>query len=196
MKNREAFAETNRAIANHLGWEWAFDEEWFADNNVARLNGPDDAHIHLRPSTYEYTPDDGTRLEISGSYPHHPGYGSFAPRNDCPRITVSAAKPPHKIANDLRKRFLPHYMPLYADALEGVARYEQSERLQESAAQQLAQIMGSEVGTNGRVYRPSHFEGYGHIEVQHGGDKVNFKLSSIPLDLALQIAMILGEAQS
>ena len=192
MKNLEAYTETTRAIASHLGWEWTLDEDWLADNCMARLNGPDGAAIHLRSSTYEYTPDNGTRLEISGSFPHSK-YGSHAPHDGCPHITVSAAKSPHAIANDIRKRFLPRYMPLYHEALERKQGYEEKEQLQAAVTQQLADLMGGSVGRDGRLFRPSHLDGYGHIEVQHGGDAVNFKLSSIPLDLALRIAAILGK---
>ena len=191
MKNLEAYTETTRAIASHLGWEWTLDEDWLADNCMARLNGPDGAAIHLRSSTYEYTPDNGTRLEISGSFPHSK-YGSHAPCNAL-SITVSAAKSPMTIANDIRKRFLPFYLPLYAEALERKQNYEEGEQLQAAVTQQLADLMGGSVGRDGRVFRPSHLDGYGHIEVQHGGGAVNFKLSSIPLDLALRIAAILGK---
>ncbi len=188
MKNHIAFVDVVKAIARVLGW--LFDATWDGENlTTARLVGPDGARIHIRVSTYDYRPDDGSRLEISGSYPHHPRYGSFS--REYPSITVAASKEPQVIARDIQRRFLPKYLPLYQKARQAEQDYVDGLARQGAVIQQLADVMGSKTGQS-CVYLPSTLSCYGRIEVYEGGDAVKIELGSVPVKLAIEIAMVLA----
>lgn len=97
---------------------------------------------------------DRERLEISGGYPRK--YEPYASENP-PRISVSAGRPAESIAKDIKRRFLPEYIPLYAQKVKLKRETEAQIAVTNAALDELAALLGgqakyAEQGRPGNVY--------------------------------------------
>lgn len=117
--NVEAIA---REVAPLLGEGWSVEDRtanFLREDRViyARLMGPAGAAVGLHLETYPHN-----RIRISGCFPKSPRTGHLYGRHDqSPRIGVSPDRPAHIIAAEIKRRLLPRYLPLLAQAQDDQA---------------------------------------------------------------------------
>jgi hypothetical protein len=158
----------------------------------ALFEGPDGAGFYVELDRRT----NPARLAVHGRYPT-PYCPDPARRL---RITVSSARPVEAIAADVRRRFLPTYLELYAQLRERRQRAEERERRDAAIRAELAAILGERVGGDG-VIRYSDGGGapvgsryvYGRIEVS--GEEVRLDLSSVPVETARAVCRLLAETK-
>jgi hypothetical protein len=157
------------------GWSlnWDPDER----PRFALFEGPDGAGFYVELDRRT----NPARLAVHGRYPT-PYCPDPARR---PRITVGSARPAEAIAADVRRRFLPAYLALYAQLRERRQRAEERERRDAAIRAELAGILGERVGDDS-IIRYSDGGGkpagsryvYGRIEVS--GEEVRWTSPASP----------------
>jgi len=184
------------AIAAELGDEWSVvvprteDRRWWVD--IVRDDG---AKITLNSCW-----NDG-RWVVHGGWPNDPTKGGnqramlrdWLYSASIPEITVTRKKTPAQIAKDITRRFLPEYLPLYAQCLE--KRDERVNRCDQKmdTARKLVDILGKQVSTTPWGSDPSISvpnmlgDSYGEIRIDYDGN-TTFHLWGVPADAAIKIA--------
>ena len=140
------------------------------------------------------------RIAVWGAYPE-----GFRPLPEqCPRITVAAERNARSIADDITRRFLPLYLPLFEKAAEQARAFAASQARCNRAIDELADTLGvaarrycdlnqyGEVRHYGRklgvvIAQPYDFE-------RDGGVTVKLEISRVPLDTALAICRLVKPA--
>jgi hypothetical protein len=170
-----------RDIAVHLGENWRViprDADWIA--NIGSQNG---ATIYVERS--------GDRLVVTGKFPRGEDGCNFVPHDKRPRITVRASRSPESIAGDIRRRFLPEYLPLYDEA---AALWESHRRAEEQRRRELALLAEA---TGGTVVTHNSVRWYGEhsgkVEVRHGG-YATVEVSTT-VDVALKMVGVLKKGR-
>lgn len=108
-----------------------------------------------------------------------------------PEITVSAAKTPAAIAQDITRRFLPAYLPRYAATVQRAAYWQAAVETDQSVEQQLDQIDGVTMSDRRHGGDPRGSVKVGpcqYDDLRVTGGKVELKLSRLTV---AQVAAIL-----
>ncbi|MBU0491790.1 MAG: hypothetical protein KKA73_06455 [Chloroflexi bacterium] len=131
------FAALVTAIAAELPPDWGVRPPTADDPYSIEIDGPAGAGIHIGQ-------DHTGRLVITGCWP--PSYGTwyFHPREGAPTITVRADRGPLAIAGEISRRFLPAYLPLYAQQVQDRIATIAREAATESLADELARLSGGD----------------------------------------------------
>lgn len=174
-----------REVAEHLGPSWQL-EETDDDSDLVYILGPNDAAVRIKPDGYAYNTEG--RLRIFGRYPHHPRM-NLTHGETLPEITVTAKKSPQAIAKDIRRRFLPKYLDLHAQAMERKQVYEHAEAVREDHLQQLAVILNTEPRRD-KLYMPGSIGGFAQVS---DSNTVKFAIYSVPFETACKIAELLAQ---
>ncbi len=164
----------NEILSHFPGWR--FDERFLADCWRAVIIDDEGHGVHLN------TQQTKGRYYISGCWPsnYHPIH--------CPHISVSQDRPAEKIAEDIKRRFLPAYLEAYAEQKAIADAAAERDKQTEAVRQELAVIVGEK-------HRPVHSNtlygpGNVYIDVQ-GPDSIrlecrcNFTLATTKKILAL-----------
>ena len=201
MRDERADKVSASAIAQALaevmpGWRLksypAHEDDELMIRGWARLVRDDGAQIGLRVETYPKL-----RLGISGVFPTFNGrmFGNY---RESPNITVDPFKTAQKIADDISRRLLVDYLPLYAEAQhelrDQLRLNEQADRLGEELWNLLAGDGNwtkdpSRRRDTERLYVPTTVEHVGcDVMIQRdGGDEATFNLR-LPGPLARSLA--------
>jgi len=172
---------------------WKIEQE--ESEHYAHLVRADGAGIHIKGNGYNY--EESQRLEITGKWPAqiridgnlYSFYPSYRNR-DNPRITVAKARSNAAIAKDIERRFLPKYLPLYAEMLEYRQGVLDNEARRLDSMTELATVAGGKARRGEvRIYRSNIS---GQLRPSYDGGKVDIKLS-VPWALGLEIAALLKE---
>lgn len=123
--------EQAEAIAKALGW--TLEQPHEGNSNYYRLVSPEGVTISMNVGGYAYK----GRISFGTLYPQHQsdqhGATRYTSQRDWDRslpynqsgwdgITVADTKSPEQIAKDLNRRFLPVYLPLWAEAVKYCAQ--------------------------------------------------------------------------
>lgn len=149
---------------------WTLEQVDEPCNWYANLIGTGGARLHIALRS--------DRLEVSGIYPQSPDRGHMSarswgvlPYNETdPSMTVSATRPPEKIAADIARRLLPQYLKLYQACLERKADQEERERQRMERMQTLRLV-----AIAGGLKTSSHID---HPERWTGQDKETIYISA------------------
>ena len=177
MDRQEAerkLAELAPRVADALGYQLA-DRE---DRHVAELHAPQGFKIFLNPgwqggydkvSVGTSWPLDDERRQVMSSYDAK-----------LPRINVSITRSPEAFANEIQRRLLPEWLPLWNAALDRLHSSQRHTSDTKSNAERLAEIVGvdpSEVDKGGRfsLYRSEIFP-ESISEVKVSGDSVTLEI--------------------
>lgn len=165
-------------------------------NDSARLIGPNDQELSIRSDGYYFEPEDGDRLVISGIHFTSPnGNQPLTNRDERHEITVSPRRPVAKLAADIRRRFLPKYIPV----LEKTRKHRQeiidrNERELEMIRQLQRACKGSVASYQHRNDHPKvHAGEYQHpagsltADPSTHDNTVKIELSNVPLEVALSL---------
>lgn len=139
------------------------------------------------------------RIEVYGCYPlakyrkngqarhYYPLSGM-----DMPNITCAIKRGPEAIAKDIERRFLPRFLELHELALEHVAKREQEQDNKEATMKRLADVLGVQTGArlNTNVGKNEGYSAWVTIE-SAGEASVNMKISSLNVELAVQVCRLL-----
>ena len=188
-----AFQQKVQKIATYLP-PWEFSPEHLGASS-ALLGHPEiaDAHLYFRT----YTPG---RIAVSGGFPR-----DFYPLPERrPRITVSAERSARSIAEDVLRRFLPAYIPLFEEMEARAQAYAEGVAQKNVALDELAGLMSTGVHryhdahTEGEIYHygPDSSRIRARTSVGDRGITVDLDLSRLPLGVARQICGVLGEMLS
>jgi hypothetical protein len=126
-------------VAVALGDGWTalrFGDPPFGNPGAALLQHVDGRELFMLELTYPFS--QRGRVEISGVYPE-----KYWPRSKC-EIRVAPSRPAAAIAGDIRRRLLPRYEPLLAEARRRVAALNADKAERERVA---AAIMAAVPGT-------------------------------------------------
>jgi hypothetical protein len=159
------------------------------------ITGPNEAELAIRIETYGARKG---RIEISGNF--HIGRDrqfvdvrewNGSERSKLPGISVSGERGAQAIAKEIKRRFLPEYLPLLAKA---IARRNESNTYEDKTRANLpmlAEIAGARVPEE-RGRTTTYFTG-GDIQVS--GDSITLKLSSLSVEQAKQILEMMKGAR-
>ena len=171
-------------VAHALGFEWQYaDEQPYNHRRI--LVGPDGVSLNLA-----WVQSDNDRLRILGRWPKPVQRGNrlydFHP-HDRPSITVAADKSPNQIAGDIRRRFLPKYLPLWQEAVEArEAKLAEIEKL-DSMLTLLMETPNVRKDRNEDGVRFGEYKTvYGDAEV-HSGGTVSLKIHNLPFEVACEV---------
>ncbi len=126
---------------------------------------------------------DNGRVIVHGHWPHgraDSGWRACGPsdiREESPTITVSARRPPEKIAAEITRRFLPEYQRIYVLLDQYLTAQVNGEQRQREVTAEFAEIMGDRP----HKQRPAHAswfgeDCYGHVDINHGGETGTLEL--------------------
>jgi hypothetical protein len=168
-------------IAAHLSDGWVAqprEAHWI----VAIVRQSDEATIYLERNS--------GRLAVLGGFPTPEDGCSFVQADKRPKITVAEGRSAKAIAEDIARRFLPVYLPLYARAVVLRDEHRQAEARRQEELHLLAEAAGGTIMHNGvRWY--GRYDG--KVEVRHGGyAKIEVDAT---VEIALKIIKLLKENQ-
>jgi hypothetical protein len=178
-------------VAVALGDGWTalrFGDPPFGNPGAALLQHADGRELFMLELTYPFS--QRGRVEISGVYPER-----YWPRSTC-EIRVAPTRPAAAIAGDIRRRLLPRYEPLLAEARRKVAALNADKAERERvAAAIMAAVPGTVVGnvqprSQGISLRLPHDGWRREVAVSTGvgGTQVSIELCN--LDPATAVAML------
>jgi hypothetical protein len=177
---------TAALIAAAMGEGWSVDDDpRFAEYPGAYLMGPDDVRIYLRFEPHGHKGKVAVHTAFPDSYRR-------VYTSDIPDLTIYVGKDrgPDVIAKEIKRRFLPDYLPALALIRERVAEHEAGERESARVCALLAAIPGwSEHGET--FYGPHGMR----IDVRWGGS-INFERGSLPVELGLAVATLISEKRT
>jgi hypothetical protein len=133
------------------------------------------------------------RLYISGMWPSDSDRQQYRP-DKCQHITIARDRPAAKIADEIRRRFLPWYMAAYAEQAERVKSRNAARTRQQEVTVELAAILGQEatrqVQSNPtRIYAPGLT-----VDVNGGGETVSIELRYKSVKVAKAVLRALTKA--
>jgi len=159
------------------------------------ISGPNEAELSIRIETYGSRKG---RVEVHGNF--HIGRNrefidvrewNGSERAKLPEISVSGERGAQAIAKEIKRRFLPAYLPLLAKA---IARRDEANTYEDKTRANLAmlaEIVGARLPEDhGRT--TTYFTG-GDIQVS--GDSITLKLSSLSIEQAKQILEMMKGAR-
>jgi hypothetical protein len=188
-------------IAKELGTDWTFkplDEPY----PTQYLKGPNEAELAIRIETYGSRKG---RVEVHGNF--HIGRNrefidvrewnhGTSERCKLPEISVSGTRGAEAIAKEIKRRFLPEYLPLLQKAIDkrdAANSYEDKTRANLTA---LATIVNAHVPTErDRTTASFYHNDRAYGNVQCSGDSVTLKLCSLTMKQAERILTLLTEVR-
>ena len=133
-------------VAYALGEGWSADtSDAVAEHHGAYIDGPEGARLWLALGGLNYGRDDD-RLTIRGNYPstrqrYRNGWSKSYGETRTDEISVARDRDPAVIAREIRRRLLPGYLGMLADAVrvnaEVEARADKAQRLRADLADRL-----------------------------------------------------------
>lgn len=171
-------------IALQLGNPWKVDED--IATFYARIVEPSGGKLRI-----QRVQQDKSRIRVTGVYPgelpygyrHDGAYGTEKP----PYITVSIDRGMTVIAKEIRRRFLPKYLPLLTLCKENQAAEEAHKKKKAETKEMLVTAFDGKIIFDHSI----HFRVascYGVIEVN---SSIDVKLEDMSLDAALKLAEFL-----
>lgn len=160
---------------------------WKADRDVAtfyaRIIGPSGAKLHIRR--------DKAKARVTGVYPgelpygyrHDGAYGTEKP----PYIGVSESRGAAIIAKEIRRRFLPKYLPLLTLCKEKRVADEVYEKKKAETKEALVAAFNGKIVFDHSI----HFRVASCYGVAEVNSSINIKLENMSLDAALKLAEFL-----
>jgi hypothetical protein len=196
-ENPTDLVQLTQDIAKELGSDWTFkplDEPY----PTQYITGPNEAELAIRIETYGSRKG---RIEVHGNF--HIGRNrefidvrdwnhSTSERCKLPEISVSGTRGAAAITKEIKRRFLPEYLPLLQKAIDkrdAAHSYEDKTRANLTV---LAAIVNAHVPTERDRSTASFYhndKAYG--DIQASGDSVTLKLSSLTMKQAQQILTLL-----
>ena len=166
------------------------------------IKGPNESELAIRIETYGSRKG---RIEVHGNF--HIGRNrefidvrewnhSTSERCKLPEISVSGTRGAAAIAKEIKRRFLPEYLPLLQKAIDkrdAANSYEDKTRANLTV---LAAVVNASVPTERERSTASFYhndKAYGDIQVS--GDSVSLKLSSLTMQQANRILAMLAEVR-
>src|SRR4029077_333144 len=159
------------------------------------ISGPNEAELSIRIETYGSRKG---RVEVHGNF--HIGRNrefidvrewNGSERAKLPEISVSGERGAQAIAKEIKRRFLPAYLPLLAKAIARRVEANTYEDKTRANLAMLAEIVGARLPEDhGRT--TTYFTG-GDIQVS--GDSITLKLSSLSVEQAKQILEMMKGAR-
>lgn len=165
-------------VALYLGQPWKFNRLRQPSNYWFEIIDGSGRGLHFRA--------DRRKFSISGIFP--PGMMSGY-RNDYKTIGVSITRPAKDIATDIIRRFLPHYLHAYDNALIRYAQEKETQQRLSYIAQSLATVTGGRIAEHGRGARTVYFE-HAIAEISRD-ERVTLDLRNLSIEQAIRIAAIL-----
>jgi hypothetical protein len=159
------------------------------------IQGPNEAELAIRIETYGARKG---RIEVHGNF--HIGRNrefidvrewNGSERAKLPEISVSGERGAQAIAKEIKRRFLPEYLPLLAKAIARRNEANTYEDKTRANLAMLAEIVGARVPAE-RGRTTTYFTG-GDIQVC--GDSITLKLSSLNVEQAKQILEMMKGAR-
>jgi hypothetical protein len=166
------------------------------------IKGPNESELAIRIETYGSRKG---RIEVHGNF--HIGRNrefidvrewnhSTSERCKLPEISVSGTRGASAIAKEIKRRFLPEYLPLLQKAIDRRDAANSHEDKTRANLVTLAAIVNASVPTERDRSTASFYhndKAYGDIQVS--GDSVTLKLSSLTMKQAEQILTSLTEVR-
>jgi len=166
------------------------------------ISGPKEAELAVRVETYGSRKG---RIEVHGNF--HIGRNrefidvrewnhQTSERCKLPEISVAGNRGPQAIAKEIKRRFLPEYLPLLQKAIE---KRDAANSYEDKCRQNLtvlAKIVNARVPEERDRTTTSFYhndKAYGDIQVS--GDSVTLKLSSLTMEQAKQILTLISEVR-
>jgi hypothetical protein len=188
-------------IAKELGTDWTFkplDEPY----PTQYLKGPNEAELAIRIETYGSRKG---RVEVHGNF--HIGRNrefvdvrewnhSTSERCKLPEISISGNRGAAAIAKEIKRRFLPEYLPLLQKAITKRDEHASYEDKTHANLVILAAIVNASVPTERDRTTASFYhndKAYGDIQVS--GDSATLKLSSLTMKQAERILTLIAEVR-
>jgi hypothetical protein len=197
----EELVQLTKDIAKELGDAWTFKplDEPYPTQYIQGLNG---AELAVRIETYGSRKG---RVEIHGNF--HIGRNrefvdvrewshSTSERCKLPEISVAGNRGAASVAKEIKRRFLPEYLPLLQKAIEKRDAATSWEDKTRANLVTLAAIVNASVPTERDRTTASFYhndKAYGDIQVS--GDSVTLKLSNLTMKQAKQILTSLTEVK-
>ena len=115
------------------------------------------------------------RLCISGMWPTDSDHQQHRPDKPL-HITIARNRPPEKIAAEIERRFLPSYLPAYAEQLKRAEQHNASRNRQQEVTVELAALLGPEASRRmqsnpNQIYAPGLT-----VDVHGNGESVSIQL--------------------
>lgn len=197
MNHYEELQKLARDIARGLGPDWRLstkDGGW-----QCFIEGRDGMRLYVSPKDSCWFDPEGM-ITVSGDYPRgqHGIYGRRYGQK-MPKIGVSVRRGVEAIVQDIQRRFLPHYVERYREAMEVKRQHDRAQDQAQAAAEELATILRQPVrsGNGGGtpvIHLPLQGNGYCAFHLQPGGT-VRISHASIPLHVAKAMAQAVMELQ-
>jgi hypothetical protein len=195
----EELVQLTKDIAKELGGAWTFkplDEPY----PTQYISGPNEAEIAVRIETYGSRKG---RVEINGNF--HIGRDrefidvrewnhSTSERCKLPEISVSGTRGAVAITKEIKRRFLPEYLPLLQKAIEKRDAATSWEDKTRANLITLAAIVNASVPTErDRTTASFYHNDKAYGDIQCSGDSISLKLSSLTMEQAKRILSMLAE---
>jgi hypothetical protein len=191
----DEFVRLAAAVAEILPGEWRLKPAESAWN--VQLEDPSTlASLSFRSEEWQ----DAKRIRISSRLPRDSKgdepYVGLKYGQPMPSITVSGAKEASQIAREIERRLIPEYLPLLEKARDVIAKTDEYHRTTEDVAQQIARLVGVEIGKGGKkvdFYRspyPIFTETLSGAEVH--GDDVELTLRLGHVDALALLRRLIG----
>lgn len=116
----------------------ALPDEWTAAEDENAIKGPDGMELLISNGTC-------SRGQVTGCLPDHP-FLSLSEKEEHSRqceIGVTLSRPPQKIAREILRRLLPHYVPIYRERAEQAERFERARQRRQALADRAAELFPS-----------------------------------------------------
>ena len=180
-EEKEKLREIVSAVAPFLGdWQISDDKDNYRG---IYLSSPDERELQF---AFPWNKSD--RIEIRGIFPN--GLNRYRPysgnEHEKTEITVSAEKPPKRIAQDIKKRLLPPYERMFAIAQKRKQENDQYKAKRRQAMEMIKEAIGGDVHFS--EYREDELYGYRHpFKAKYwSGDKIEFTIT-LPLEKAIEL---------
>lgn len=127
------------------------------------------------------------RIEISGKWPATKRGQAQTPYKNAPSITVGIDRPAAAIVKEIRSRFLPIYLPLFAEQLKRTIHADQLEEQSNAYAAALREEFACPEPSSGDRLSMAFLPTGPIFSAAVTGDSVRFEAFSVPFALARQI---------
>ncbi len=162
-KAKEAELQTiTKEVADHLGKPWKYKPAGEHPWSGGIVDG--EAKIILASG--------GGRIIVRGAYPYN---GYLGRGQETPTITVAISRGAKVLAKEIRRRFIPRYLPLFDEAV--AMRRQHNDRLEKEYAtrEAIAAEVNSKPAVNGKVFFTGPGRSRGEAEVYGGSVKIELR---------------------
>lgn len=181
-------------ISQHLNGDWIVAENRRDSYHLCS------AEMRISISLDGYNWEQSKKVKISGVYPRYRSTQYVTSGMELPRIGCSISRGAEAIAKDIKRRFLPQYQEALKTAQEKIERYTVINDARWRKADDFIEIVD---GRASRQTVGSHLLNVPEVsfDLPHRysrgrakfSDDVNLELHSIPVDLAMQVGVLVME---